>query len=147
MLVFQPEGRVEAAVALTHPFIAPYHAPDDEPSADALISLPHDQPAVPLSSTQWRQIIIAAIQGERCTRRAADVAYGTSRVPQFFKPVRRLDTFIARDCGARARFSALLFSLYGSGGLSSPGHTTPFSAQRPLLRTYGEVNPLRSTYI
>ena len=34
MLVFGPRKRVKAAEALAHPYLAPYHDPTDEPSAE-----------------------------------------------------------------------------------------------------------------
>lgn len=34
MLVFDPRKRVKAAEALAHPYLAPYHDPTDEPSAE-----------------------------------------------------------------------------------------------------------------
>ena len=34
MLVFDPRKRIKAGEALAHPYLAPYHDPDDEPVAD-----------------------------------------------------------------------------------------------------------------
>ncbi|KAE8224616.1 hypothetical protein CF326_g8002, partial [Tilletia indica] len=34
MLVFDPRTRITAADALSHPYLAPYHDPTDEPLAD-----------------------------------------------------------------------------------------------------------------
>lgn len=33
MLVFSPKERIQAGVALEHPYLAPYHDPTDEPVA------------------------------------------------------------------------------------------------------------------
>lgn len=34
MLVFDPRKRVQASGALAHPYLSPYHDPDDEPVAE-----------------------------------------------------------------------------------------------------------------
>lgn len=52
MLVLDPEGRITAAQALTHPYFANFHDPDDEP-----VSKPLDQSfeSQELAIVEWKR--------------------------------------------------------------------------------------------
>ena len=47
MLVFEPQGRTDAGDALTHPYLAPYHDPTDEPVAEGLFDWTFDNADLP----------------------------------------------------------------------------------------------------
>lgn len=52
MLVFDPRKRITAGEALSHPYLAPYHDPDDEPIADSLFDWSFTE--VELGLEQWK---------------------------------------------------------------------------------------------
>ncbi|SCU86263.1 LANO_0C07316g1_1 [Lachancea nothofagi CBS 11611] len=59
MLVFDPNKRITAADALTHPYLAPYHDPTDEPAADAKFDWHFNDADLPVDT--WRVMMYSEI--------------------------------------------------------------------------------------
>ncbi|KAM3160963.1 Mitogen-activated protein kinase [Lachancea thermotolerans] len=59
MLVFDPNKRITAADALSHPYLAPYHDPTDEPVADAKFDWHFNDADLPVDT--WRVMMYSEI--------------------------------------------------------------------------------------
>lgn len=59
MLVFDPQKRITAAEALSHPYLAPYHDPEDEPVADSVFDWSFTE--ADLSLEQWKMMMFEEI--------------------------------------------------------------------------------------
>ncbi|AAS54537.1 AGR048Cp [Eremothecium gossypii ATCC 10895] len=59
MLVFDPKKRITAGDALTHPYLAPYHDPTDEPVADAKFDWNFNDADLPVDT--WRVMMYSEI--------------------------------------------------------------------------------------
>ncbi|SMN21632.1 similar to Saccharomyces cerevisiae YLR113W HOG1 Mitogen-activated protein kinase involved in osmoregulation [Maudiozyma saulgeensis] len=59
MLVFDPKKRITAADALSHPYLAPYHDPTDEPVADAKFDWHFNDADLPVDT--WRVMMYSEI--------------------------------------------------------------------------------------
>ena len=59
MLVFDPKKRITAAQALSHPYLAPYHDPTDEPVADAKFDWHFNDADLPVET--WRIMMYSEI--------------------------------------------------------------------------------------
>ncbi|CEP63227.1 mitogen-activated protein kinase HOG1 LALA0_S07e05336g [Lachancea lanzarotensis] len=59
MLVFDPNKRITAADALTHPYLAPYHDPSDEPEAEAIFDWHFNDADLPVDT--WRVMMYSEI--------------------------------------------------------------------------------------
>jgi len=55
MLVFDPKKRITATEALAHPYLAPYHDPDDEPVTDSTFDWSFTE--MELSVDQWKMMM------------------------------------------------------------------------------------------
>jgi len=60
MVVFSPGGRITALRGLSHPFVAPYHDPSDEPSASNRLTSEFE--GMDLAPDDWKEIIMAEIK-------------------------------------------------------------------------------------
>ncbi|KXS12663.1 mitogen-activated protein kinase HOG1 [Gonapodya prolifera JEL478] len=59
MLVFDPRKRIKAAEALAHPFLAPYHDPDDEPTAP--VAFDWSVTSQDLTAEQWKVLMFNGV--------------------------------------------------------------------------------------
>lgn len=59
MLVFDPQKRITATEALEHPYLGPYHDPDDEPMAESVFDWSFTE--ADLSLEQWRVMMFEEI--------------------------------------------------------------------------------------
>lgn len=57
MLVFDPKKRVRAEQALAHPYLAPYHDPTDEPSAEEKFDWSFNDADLPVDT--WKIMMYA----------------------------------------------------------------------------------------
>lgn len=64
MLVFDPRTRITAAQALSHPYLAPYHDPTDEPEADEPFDWSFNDADLPVDT--WKVMMYSEILGESC---------------------------------------------------------------------------------
>jgi p38 MAP kinase len=55
MLRLDPYKRITATDALSHPCLASFHDPDDEPVASQEIHMSYDE--VELSSEEWKKVV------------------------------------------------------------------------------------------
>jgi p38 MAP kinase len=55
MLVFDPKKRITAAEALAHPYLSPYHDPDDEPVTDSTFDWSFTE--MELTVEQWKMMM------------------------------------------------------------------------------------------
>lgn len=62
MLVFDPRTRITAAEALSHPYLAPYHDPTDEPEADEPFDWSFNDADLPVDT--WKVMMYSEILGE-----------------------------------------------------------------------------------
>jgi len=62
MLVFDPRTRITAAQALSHPYLAPYHDPTDEPEADEPFDWSFNDADLPVDT--WKVMMYSEILGE-----------------------------------------------------------------------------------
>jgi serine/threonine protein kinase len=61
MLVFDPRTRITAAEALSHPYLAPYHDPTDEPEADEPFDWSFNDADLPVDT--WKVMMYSEILG------------------------------------------------------------------------------------
>jgi p38 MAP kinase len=59
MLVFDPKKRITATEALEHPYLAPYHDPTDEPSADEKFDWSFNDADLPVDT--WKIMMFVLI--------------------------------------------------------------------------------------
>lgn len=85
MIVFQPHQRISAVNALAHKFVEDYHDAHDEPIATQRITLQYDDDTH-FRPHEWRQIILASVQGsfDLCSQVRSDKI--PSRIPSPFAP-------------------------------------------------------------
>lgn len=62
MLIISPERRITVAEALTHPFFAEFHDPEDEPVADPLLPYDFDFELYDLTTEQLMDLMYDEIQ-------------------------------------------------------------------------------------
>lgn len=61
MLVFDPRKRVKATEALAHPYLAPYHDPTDEPSAEEKFDWSFNDADLPVDTWKIMMYVFASI--------------------------------------------------------------------------------------
>ena len=61
MLVFDPRTRISAAEALSHPYLAPYHDPTDEPEAEEAFDWSFNDADLPVDT--WKVMMYSEILG------------------------------------------------------------------------------------
>jgi p38 MAP kinase len=61
MLVFAPKKRITAAEALAHPYLAPYHDPNDEPVAEEKFDWSFNDADLPIDT--WKIMMYAISDG------------------------------------------------------------------------------------
>ena len=61
MLVFDPKKRITASEALAHEYLAPYHDPTDEPTADEKFDWSFNDADLPVDT--WKVMMYSEILG------------------------------------------------------------------------------------
>jgi len=74
MLVFDPRTRISAAEALSHPYLAPYHDPTDEPEADEPFDWSFNDADLPVDT--WKVMMYSEILDFHNIDNAGDQAEG-----------------------------------------------------------------------
>lgn len=75
---FNPDKRITAQEALRHPYVAPFHNPEDEPSCDRLITICIDD-NTKYSISEYRDKLYADIVRKRKEQRKKEKADGSDR--------------------------------------------------------------------
>lgn len=66
MLVFDPKKRITATEALEHPYLAPYHDPTDEPSADEKFDWSFNDADLPVDTWKIMMFVIFPLAKQLC---------------------------------------------------------------------------------